>query len=51
MFADDTSLFIELDDRVEAANKIDCDLTTINHWAKNLVCDIQSAKIRVSDNL
>ena len=34
MFADDTSLFIEVYDRVEAANKITDDLTALSHWAK-----------------
>ena len=28
------SLFIEIDDRVEAANKVNHDLTAIGHWAK-----------------
>jgi hypothetical protein len=35
MFADDTSLFIEVDDRVEAANKVNEDLTAISLWAKS----------------
>ena len=34
MFADDTFLFNEVDDRVEAGNKINDDLTAISHWAK-----------------
>lgn len=34
MFADDTSLFIEVDDRMEAANKVNEDLTAISLWAK-----------------
>jgi hypothetical protein len=34
MFADDTSLFIEVDDRVSAAERLELDLTAISAWAK-----------------
>ena len=50
MFADDTSLFIEVDDRVAAANKINDDLTAISHWAKNWLVTFSPHKYGVSDN-
>jgi hypothetical protein len=34
MFADDTSLFIEVDDRISAAERLESDLTAISAWAK-----------------
>ena len=34
LFADDTTLIIDLNDEVEAANNINSDLDTISKWAE-----------------
>lgn len=35
LFADDTSLYIVVDDRSQASNKLNSDLSKINTWANN----------------
>ena len=46
LFADDTCLFIEVDDRIETARLINDDLTSISVWANNWLVSFSSAKTK-----
>ena len=44
LFADDTSLFIEVDDAAQAAQYINADLSSINDWANKWLVSFNSSK-------
>ena len=46
IFADDTCLFIEVDDRVRTANLLDADLSAIDAWAKQWIVAFPPAKTK-----
>ena len=49
LFADDTSLFIEVDNRQDAALKIDEDLEAISQWAKKWLVQFSPPKTDFQD--
>ena len=46
LFADDTCLFIEVDNRLDVTNKINSDLENINTWAKNWLVTFSARKTK-----
>ena len=46
LFADDTCLFIEVDDRIEAANKVNEDLSHIFKWSKQWIVQFSPSKTK-----
>ena len=44
LFADDTCLFIEVDNRVQAANMLNEDLASINDWADHWLVNFNAEK-------
>ncbi len=46
MFADDTCLFIEVDDRQETASKINDDLAAINEWSNQWLVNFSPPKTK-----
>ena len=46
MFADDTCLFLEIEDRAECARKIDSDLTRISNWAQQWAIQFSASKTK-----
>ena len=50
LFADDTCLFIEIDNRLETAELINEDLSNIQNWAKKMVGNLFCSKDEKSYN-
>ena len=46
LFADDTCLFIEIDNKIDSANKVNEDLSHINDWAKRWLVTISARKTK-----
>ena len=46
LFADDTCLFIEVNNRVDTAHKVNADLVSIDNWAKQWLVDFSPTKTK-----
>ena len=46
LFADDTCLFIEVDNRTETSVKVNNDLSRINNWSKDWLVQFSAAKTK-----
>ena len=46
LFADDTCLFLEVDDREEAANKINSDLESMSNWSNQWLVNFSASKTK-----
>jgi hypothetical protein len=46
LFADDTCLFIEVDNHIDAANKVNQDLATINDWSNKWLVNFSPQKTK-----